>query len=118
MRAKDELGRRGEEMAAAYLAGAGQRVIDRNWRSPDGELDLITVDGASIVVSEVKTRRSTDYGHPFEAITNAKVRRLQSLGHQWLRDHGLAGTAMRVDAVAVLYGQARWPVIEYLKDVG
>jgi hypothetical protein len=40
------------------------------------------------------------------------------LGHQWLRDHGMTGTAMRVDAVAVLYGQGRWPVIEYLKGVG
>lgn len=118
MRAKDELGRRGEEMAAAYLSGAGQRVIDRNWRCQAGELDIVAVDGASVVVSEVKTRRSADYGHPFEAITDAKVRRLQLLGHQWLRDHGMAGTAIRIDAVAVLYGQARWPVIEYLRDVG
>ena len=118
MRAKDDLGRRGEEMAASYLSGAGQRVIDRNWRSPDGELDIVSVDGATIVVSEVKTRRSTDYGHPFEAITDAKVRRLHFLGHQWLRDHGMTGSAMRVDAVAVLYGQGRWPVIEYLKGVG
>ena len=56
MRTKDELGRRGEALASRYLEEAGFRVIDRNWRCPLGDIDVVAVDGATLVVVEVKTR--------------------------------------------------------------
>ncbi|WP_429594842.1 YraN family protein [Arthrobacter crystallopoietes] len=118
MRAKDKLGRSGETLAAAYLEQAGQRVVDRNWRGPAGEIDIVALEGATVVVSEVKTRRSVDYGHPLEAITPAKVERLQILARQWLRAHGMSSNGYRIDAVAVLDDGDNPPVIEHLKAVG
>ncbi len=118
MRAKDKLGKDGEDLAARYLEQAGQRVVDRNWRSGTGEIDIVALEGATVVVSEVKTRRSPDYGHPLEAITPAKVQRLQILTLQWLRAHGMSGAGYRIDAVAILHDGQTPPVIEHVKAVG
>jgi len=118
MRPKDLLGRRGEELAAGFIEHAGQHVVDRNWRGTAGELDIVALEGATVVVSEVKTRRSPDYGHPFEAITPAKVLRLQLSARQWLRTHGMAAAELRIDAIAVLDDGTGQPVIEQLKAIG
>ena len=77
-----KLGRRGEELAAAYLERAGMRVVARNWRAPGGagEIDIVARDGPVLVVAEVKTRTSLRYGHPVEAIDARKRRRLRGLG--------------------------------------
>ncbi|NKX55302.1 YraN family protein [Arthrobacter mobilis] len=118
MRPKDILGRHGEELAAGFLERSGQHVVDRNWRGPAGELDIVALEGATVVVSEVKTRRTPDYGHPFEAITPAKVHRLQIIARQWLRAHGMDAAGLRIDAVAVLDDGTGDPVIEQLKAIG
>ncbi|MCE3245567.1 MAG: hypothetical protein K0S72_1695, partial [Arthrobacter sp.] len=68
MKAKDVLGRRGEELATAYLESVGMLIVERNWRCPDGEIDIVALDGDALVIAEVKTRRSLAYGHPFEAV--------------------------------------------------
>ncbi|EMY35825.1 hypothetical protein D477_002291 [Arthrobacter crystallopoietes BAB-32] len=117
MRAKDKLGRSGELLAAAYLERSGQRIVDRNWRGPSGEIDIVALEGATVVVSEVKTRSSVDYGHPLEAITPAKVQRLQVLARQWLRAHGMSSAGFRIDAVAVLDDGRHPPVIEHVKAI-
>ena len=70
MAQKDELGRRGEQVAAEWLQERGYTLVDRNWRCPAGELDLILRDGSTMVFAEVKTRSSLEFGHPFEAITS------------------------------------------------
>src|SRR5690348_11604753 len=62
MRAKDMLGRHGEELAAEYLQRHGMRILDRNWRCRSGELDIVALDARVLVAAEVKTRRSLDYG--------------------------------------------------------
>jgi putative endonuclease len=118
MKPKDLLGRRGEELAAGFVEETGQHVVDRNWRGPAGELDIVALEGATVVVSEVKTRRSPDYGHPFEAISPAKVLRLQIIARQWLRAHGMAAAELRIDAIAVLDDGTGQPVIEQLKAIG
>ena len=68
MKAKDLLGRRGEDLAAGYLESLGMLVVERNWRCTEGEIDIVALDGDALVIAEVKTRRSLDYGHPFEAV--------------------------------------------------
>lgn len=117
MRTKDELGRRGEEIAARFLEGAGLRVIDRNWRCPIGEIDLVAVDGATLVVVEVKTRSSEDFGHPLEAITQGKLERLYLLASRWARAHDLRFSGFRVDAVAIIDDGTGKPLIEHLRAV-
>lgn len=101
MRAKDRLGRAGEEFAAAWVDERGWTVLDRNWRCPVGELDLVARDGPALVAVEVKTRRSLDFGHPWEAIDAAKVARLHAMVRMWAYEHDAAGP-FRVDALAVV----------------
>ena len=100
MRAKDQLGLDGEAAASVHLERAGMRIVDRRWRCAHGELDLVAVDGDTFVFVEVKTRRGLAYGHPFEAITPLKVRRLRTLAGLWLSATGPRGP-IRLDAVGV-----------------
>lgn len=118
MRAKDKLGRRGEDLAAGYLEAQGIRVVDRNWRCSGGEIDIVAFDGDSLVIAEVKTRRSLAFGHPFEAVGAEKLARLHRLASAWCRDHELRMPLRRVDVIAVLDDGAGEASIEHLKGVG
>ncbi|GAB3260612.1 YraN family protein [Arthrobacter pigmenti] len=118
MRAKDATGQRGEALAARYLEESGLHVIDRNWRCSDGEIDIVALDGDVLVVVEVKTRSSLDYGHPFEAVTEPKLQRLNRLSAAWRRFHALQFREHRIDAVAVLQQGSNPPRVEHLKAVG
>ncbi|NEM07249.1 YraN family protein [Geodermatophilus normandii] len=97
-----ELGSRGETIAAVYLRDAGLSVLDRNWRCRDGELDIVAREGTAIVFCEVKTRRATGFGHPVEAVTPAKQRRLRLLAQRWLSAHDEHAPDLRFDVVGVL----------------
>ncbi|MBF4462166.1 MULTISPECIES: YraN family protein [unclassified Rathayibacter] len=99
---KDELGRRGEEIAAAHLRAHGFEILDRNWRVREGELDIVAREGAALVVVEVKTRSSTRFGLPVEAITRAKAQRLRRLAYAWAREHGERSRHLRIDAVGIV----------------
>lgn len=100
MRAKDALGRYGEDYAARFLTEAGMFLLDRNWRCREGELDLVVVDGRVLVACEVKTRRNDDFGGPLVAITPAKLARLRRLAVGCARERGWKGQ-IRVDVIAV-----------------
>jgi putative endonuclease len=117
MRAKDILGRRGEELATEYLRQRGFEVIQRNWRCPIGEIDIVARTGPTLVVVEVKTRASTAYGHPFEAITPEKLRRLYLLASAWRAAHDLGRGPVRVDVVGILCPATGEPTIEHLQGV-
>ena len=114
MAEKDDLGRRGEAVAAAWFESHGYIVLDRNWRCRLGELDLVLRHGVTTVFAEVKTRTSTAYGHPFEAITAAKARRLRQLAAEWCRARGAGTDDIRVDVVAVIDAWSAEPRIEHL----
>jgi len=112
-----ELGRRGEEVAAAHLAARGLVVLDRNWRCREGELDLLAADGARLVVAEVKTRSGTGFGVPAEAVTAAKAARIRRLAQRWLAARHAAGGAgfaeVRFDVLAVLLPAGAAPRVEH-----
>ena len=118
MAAKDELGRRGEQIAERFLRDAGLAILDRNWRCPIGELDLVARDGDETVFVEVKTRSGEAYGHPFEAITPTKLARLRRLAFAWCDAQGMRRRRIRVDAVAVLAPKGGVVVVEHLVGVG
>jgi putative endonuclease len=121
VRAKDALGRYGEELAARYLTEAGLEVVDRNWRCPAGDLDLIAREGAVLVVCEVKTRRSDAYGGPFSAITVPKLQRLRRLAVAWLeaddRPEPVRPREIRVDVIGVWAPFGGRPRVEHLRGV-
>src|SRR4028119_1143926 len=74
------LGAQGEALAARHLTEQGMVLLDRNWRCPIGEIDLVLRDGSVLVVCEVKTRSSNAYGSPLEAVTERKAARLGRRG--------------------------------------
>jgi putative endonuclease len=110
-----ELGSHGEAVAATYLTDAGLHVLDRNWRCRDGELDIVARDGTAIVFCEVKTRRATGFGHPVEAVTPAKQRRLRTLAQRWLAAHDQHAPDLRFDVVGVLVRPARPALVTHLR---
>lgn len=117
MRAKDAIGRYGENVAAAYLARAGWQVVDRNWRGPSGELDIVALQGTELVVVEVKTRSGEGFGHPAQAVTPAKVARLRRLTGQWLDAHDLHPTSVRIDVIAVRTARRGAATVEHLTGI-
>jgi len=117
MAAKDVLGREGEVLARRWLERAGLQILDANWRCEHGELDLVALDGDDLACIEVKTRSTTAFGHPAEAVTAAKLARLRRLAGAWVRAHDVHVAGMRVDVVAVLRRSGQPPLIEHIKGV-
>lgn len=117
MLAKDAVGRYGERLAERHLVDKGLVVLDRNWRGDAGEVDLVVRDGRTAVVVEVKTRRGTGYGHPAEAVTPAKLRRLRRLAGQWLHEHPASWHEVRIDVVAVVLPRSGAAQVEHLVGV-
>jgi putative endonuclease len=115
VRTTSDLGAHGERIAAAYLTDSGLRVLDRNWRCRDGELDIVARDGDALVFCEVKTRRGTGYGHPVEAVTPAKQRRLRMLAQRWLAAHEEHAPELRFDVVGVLVRPYRPALVTHLR---
>ena len=113
--AKDAVGAYGERVALAHLVGQGMVVLDRNWRCPAGEIDLILRDGDQLVFAEVKTRRGDRFGTPAEAVGEAKVRRLRRLAAAWLNQAGLPPVTVRFDVVAVHPGRRGAATVEHLR---
>ena len=114
-RRSDVLGKRGEDLAADYLAGAGVVVLSRNWRCRDGELDLVATDGERLIVCEVKTRSGTGYGEPSEGVTPAKAARIRRVSAAWLRTYRVAWCEVRFDVLAVLCPQDGPVTVEHLQ---
>jgi len=118
MHPKDALGRRGEQLAAEYLEDAGFRILDRNYRCADGEIDIVAVDRRMLVACEVKTRSGVQFGTPVEAVTRKKLRRLRRLAVHWASTHGWFFDQLRVDIVGVLRSPSGEFSIEHLRGVG
>ncbi len=117
MAAKDELGRRGEALAAEHLTARGLTIVDRNWRCRQGEIDLIARDGGELVFVEVKTRSSVAFGHPLESITAVKLARLRRLAAAWCEAHPGVHDTVRIDAIGVIAPSTGAVEIEHLERV-
>jgi putative endonuclease len=118
MGAKDVLGREGEQAAVSYLEGRGFRILDRNWRCADGEIDIVAVERHTFVVCEVKTRSGIRYGTPLDAVDRAKRRRLRRLAAVWLSAHGVRFDQIRIDVLGLLRDEVGGFTIEHVRGVG
>ena len=116
MAGKDDLGRRGEQLAVDHLRRLGYRILDRNWRCPTGEIDIVAADARELVIVEVKTRTGTAFGDPLEAVSDVKLTRLCVLAGQWRRAHPAVRAARtRVDLIGVVAPWRGEPRIDHLK---
>jgi putative endonuclease len=92
--------------------------VERNWRCPAGEIDVVVRDGTTLVVCEVKTRRSLTFGTPLEGVDRAKAARLRRLAGLYLAAHEIRGVPVRIDLVGVLLPPRGAPQVEHLRGVG
>ncbi len=106
------LGRAVEERAAGWYRVHGYQVVDRNWRCPDGELDLVAGRRRDrlVVFCEVKARRSGRFGSAAEAVGRDKQARLRRLAGRWLAEHRAGGSGIRFDVAA--WDGGRFEVVE------
>ena len=114
MHTKDQLGIDGEDYAVRYLVGAGFTIVTRNWHCPDGEVDILALDGNTLVVIEVKTRTSTAYGLPLEAVTWRKAEKLKTLAMRWLREHPHRGP-VRFDVISIVMPKHGRPELQHVR---
>ena len=99
MNHNQKIGRWGEEIASTYLQNKGYEFVDGNVRTPYGEIDLIMRSNGILVFVEVKTRTSTRFGYPEEAITPQKQQHMLDCAGHYAEEHNLA--SWRIDAVSV-----------------
>lgn len=102
MMKRKQLGNKGERIAASFLRKEGYRVIIKNYQSRLGEIDIIAEEDGGLVFVEVKTRRSTDFGLPEEALSYDKRRRLTRLALNYLAYRKIKDTNCRFDVVSIL----------------
>lgn len=96
-------GNAGEERAVAFLKEEGYQILQRNFRCRQGEIDIVAMDKEYLCFVEVKRRRTPTSGHPFEAISPAKIRHICKTALVYLNMHRLSqDTAIRFDVVAIL----------------
>ena len=111
--AEKPLGQQGERAAERYLKRRGYKVLARSHRLRAGELDLVMLDGRTIVFVEVKTRRSQQAGHPAEAVDAKKQRRLTRLAVTFMKRHGLLEYPGRFDVVGITWPEGGRPQIDH-----
>jgi uncharacterized protein (TIGR00252 family) len=111
--ARRQLGDQGEDLAAAALKKQGYKILERNYTTPLGEIDLIARQGKTLVIVEVKTRKSTRFGSPQEAVSAAKQAKLRRLADYYMKDKRLTDTPVRFDVVAINLSDAG-PQIEII----
>ena len=100
------LGTSGEQLAAEWYEERGYEILARNWRCPEGELDLIVGNGRELVFCEVKTRTTDAFGVPAEAVTRDKQARVRRLAARWLATAGpRRSRSIRFDVAAVVGGR-------------
>lgn len=108
------LGLNGESLAASYLQEKGYTILDRNWRSGHKELDLVARKDSTLVVVEVKTRSSDNFGSPQDAVDERKIRRLVMAADAYVRLNAL-DLEVRFDIVTVIDDDGRVRM-EHIED--
>ena len=111
--AENSLGGRGEDLAANFLRSLGYRILERQMRGRYGELDLIALDGESIVFVEVKTRSSSVAGDPTDAITSDKQRKITQSALEYLKRRRWLDRRVRFDVIAILWNGNHPPDIRH-----
>ncbi len=109
-------GRRGEEIAASWLAARGLRVLARNWRAGREEIDIVAGEGRTVAFVEVKTRRLGPGGRPAEAVDRRKRRALVRAAAAWIAAHPGTGAAFRFDVVEVTLAAGGPPLVDHWPD--
>ena len=110
----NDFGKLGEELAVNYLIGKGYEILERNWRNNHKEIDIIAKDGTDLVIVEVKTRQTDEYGNPDVAVTKKKQRMLIAAANAYITRNNL-DIETRFDIISIIFKDDE-PVIEHIED--
>ncbi len=105
----------GEEIARRYLSRKGYEIVESNYRTRRGELDLISRFHNTLVIVEVKLRRGTAYGTPLEAVTPRKQQAIRLMTEEYLGERVPEFQALRFDVIGILIRSGR-PEITHIED--
>lgn len=94
-------GNKSEKKAERFLKKKGYTILDRQFTSQYGEIDLIAQDGEEVVFVEVKARRSAAFGHPEESVTKSKIKKIAATGEIYLQKHQLVHRSYRIEVIAI-----------------
>lgn len=114
MASHNETGHKGEQQAVDYLLSEGYTIRHRNWRCGRKELDIVAEKDGRLVVVEVKTRRNNDFGHPAEAVTPLKIRRIVAATDAYLRLFEL-DAPVRFDIIAITENEGDDIALEHIE---
>lgn len=116
MKISNPLAREGEEIASKYLQKQGYKIIDRNFRARNTELDIVAIKDRILVFIEVKTRTSDKFGTPLEQIAYFKLKSLIKAAEFYKLTHKNLPDEMRIDAVSVQYS-SKEPIVEHVENI-
>lgn len=115
---KQIIGNKGEDIACEYLIKNGYKIVERNFRIPGGEIDIIARHNDELIFCEVKTRKSQKFGYPEEAVTMHKMKRITRAIKKYLLISGLKKIYIRFDIIAVqLQGDTAHYSLNHLKNI-
>jgi putative endonuclease len=110
MAEKDDLGKRGEEIASKYLANIGFQIKERNWRYRNGEIDIVAFDKKELVIVEVKTRSAVIFEEPRDSISDKKIRFLVNAAEEYILQTDFYGET-RFDIVSIKwFGEGKYEI--------
>ena len=109
------LGKRGEATAGRYLRWKGFHILERNYRSEAGEIDLIAKKGGLVVFCEVKARSKGDFAAPYEAVNSGKMARLKKAAEHWMAISHQDFAECRFDVISILFGD-KFRKIEHIEN--
>ena len=107
MHARTRFGAAGEDLAVDHLERGGYQIVERNYRTAAGEIDVVARLGSTLVFCEVKTRVGDTFGLPAEAVDRVKQARLRKLAAAWLAEHKPGPVDIRFDVVSVIVRDGR-----------
>ena len=113
---QQRFGKQSETLAVKHLKKNGFKILEKNYRTKLGEIDIIARDKDTIVFVEVKSRKSDRYGTPKHAITRSKKRKISMVALYYLKTLDEKNTRARFDVVAIHSGEDRSPKIEMIKN--
>ncbi|MBI9047612.1 MAG: YraN family protein [Anaerolineaceae bacterium] len=111
------IGKKGEEIASAYLVGQGYEIIQRNYRCEFGEIDIIAKSYKDLIFVEVKARVTHTFGYPEESITNRKKEHLINTAMMFLSENIEFGDfAWQIDVIAIRFMTNSDPEIKWYQN--
>ncbi len=111
-----KLGNDGEDLASTFLLSKGYKIITRNYRTKNGEIDIIAVNNEVLVFIEVKTRKSKFLESPFAAVTKRKQQQISRVAQEYLSKNKLFDKDARFDVISISIDNAHPPEIEHLEN--